>query len=127
MCSVQLAAQMLSGHDSKIRLSPAYDMWQLGILVYEALSEDSYWACHLSDDQILRALEDPETMLPHEEHPVQLEFVHKILQKLMHRDPAQRFNSAALIDQLDVDLATNVPTLNDPNHVRRQATQTLQG
>lgn len=110
--SVQLAPQMLSTHDTTIRLSPAYDMWQLGMLVYEALAQESYWPQGLLDQQILRALDNPSALLPHEERPVHLEFVHKILLKLMHRDPEHRFSSADLIIQLEHDLATSLPTLN---------------
>lgn len=111
---MQLASKMLSTHDTKIRLSPAYDMWQLGMLVYEALSQESYWPHRLLDQQwqILTTLENPSALLPHEERPVHLEFVHRILLKLMHRDPEHRFSSADLIVQLEHDLATSLPTLN---------------
>eukprot|EP00892_Ulva_mutabilis_P003216 jgi/Ulvmu1/12896/UM098_0084.1 len=109
----ELAKQMLSDQNSSVRLSQAYDMWQLGILVYEALADQPYWSSHMSDLAILHYMADPRNDLPHEQRPVSLDFVHQILKKLMHRDPEYRFSSADLIARLEQDLATaGVVTLN---------------
>jgi len=126
--NLQLAKEMLSSQTPTIKLSQAYDMWQLGILVYEAMAEQQYWPSHLSDHAILQKMTQSGQVLPHEDRPVRLDFVHKILRQLMHRDPLLRFNSADLIARLEQDLATaGVMTLNSSGEVRSQATRVLEG
>lgn len=114
MCMwMQLAEKMLTALGEKIHLSPAYDMWQLGILVYEVMTGSKYWPESMSDGDVLRAMADPRKPLPHEERPMGLDLVQKVMEHLMHRDPQERFSSADLIKRLEQDLATaGAVTLN---------------
>lgn len=109
----ELAEKMLTALGEKIHLSPAYDMWQLGILVYEVMTGSKYWPESMSDGDVLRAMADPRKPLPHEERPMGLDLVQKVMEHLMHRDPQERFSSADLIKRLEQDLATaGAVTLN---------------
>lgn len=110
---VQLAETLLTAMDGQIRLNSAYDMWNLGILVYETMTGQKYWPETMSDGDVLRAMADPRKPLPHEERPMGLDLVQKVMVLLMHRDPQQRFTSAGLIKRLEQDLATaGAVTLN---------------
>lgn len=110
---VQLADKMLTAPGEKIHLNPAYDMWQLGILVYEVMTGQKYWPESMTDDDVLRSMADPTKPLPHVTRPMGLDLVQKVMDKLLHRDPMKRFTSAELIKRLEQDLATaGAVTLN---------------
>lgn len=104
---------MLTALGEKIHLSPAYDMWQLGILVYEVMTGQKYWPESMTDGDVLRAMADPSKPLPHETRPMGLDLVQKVMVELMHRNPEKRFTSGGLIKRLEQDLATaGAVTLN---------------
>jgi serine/threonine protein kinase len=92
---------MMMPADEKIRLNPAYDMWILGVLVYEVLTGEPYWK-DLKNLQVLQIMADPRRPLPHEERPVAPMF-QKILARLLHRNPLQRMSSADTIKRLELE------------------------
>lgn len=84
---MQLAKQQMEGKPLKIL--PSFDVWQLGIMVYEAMA-GSYWAEGSKDAAILHALATESADLPHEMHPLELQNMNDMLRILMSREPAER-------------------------------------
>lgn len=118
---------MLTALGEKINLSPAYDMWQLGILVYEVMTGQKYWPESMSDAEVLRVMADARKPLPHEERPMGLDLVQKVMMRLMDRDPMNRFSSAELIKRLEQDLATAGAVTLNPGDVIEEPDLVIEG
>lgn len=114
-----------------VYLTRAGDMWLLGTLLYQVMTDTPYWPAHTSDAQILEVMADPSRKLPHERHPV-----HSLVQRiltgiddsgempgggnkggLLSRDPAHRLTADNLTKHLMDDMPTAQATIN-PGLVR---------
>lgn len=128
---MQLAPSMISHSVDDVHLSRAGDMWLLGTLLYQVMTDVPYWPSHASDAQILSIMDDPSQKLPHERKPV-MPLVQKILtgsgnsddallgsngRGLLCRDPANRMTADDLIKHLQNDLPTAQVTMN-PGPIR---------
>jgi hypothetical protein len=116
---VQLAADIQQKKD--VKLEPSFDMWQLGMLVYQLAVQEWPWArpywsqpldcCSaLPDAEILRRLVDyhqhpkskQRAQLPHEARPLQDGGLRVIVEKLLTPHPGERWSSEALRHHLDL-------------------------
>lgn len=97
--ALQLASGRLSGSPMIVRQS--YDMWQLGVFIYELSTGRPYWPSRMTDGQILHNLATPQARLPHESNPVSIDLVNRILGQLLTRDEGARLDAVALKALLD--------------------------
>ena len=109
---MQLACAVAAGRQAEI--TPAFDVWQLGLLVYEALSGCPYWTRHSNDSDILSTLQEPTAPLPHESNPVVTIVFQGLLARCLERDPAKRITAHELEAALRAEVSRDVPnrTLN---------------
>jgi serine/threonine protein kinase len=89
----------------------SYDMWQLGLLLYEVAQGEPYWPASMQDARILHTLATPTERLPHESRPLRTPEAHQMLTDLMKRDPAERMNAADFWKRLE-HFNTREHTLN---------------
>lgn len=123
---LQLANSLSSPHVEDVYLSRAGDMWLLGTMLYQVMTDAPYWPPHASDAQILEVMADPSKKLPHERNPVH-PLVQRILtgeddsgtshlgdsnRGLLTRDPARRLTADNLTKHLKDDMHTAQVTLN---------------
>lgn len=73
-----------------LRMDRPFDVWQLGILVYEIVQRRSYWRPDISEAELLHTLASSDVLLPHEVAPVRLDNVQGMLRLMLARDPADR-------------------------------------
>ena len=79
----------------------SYDMWQLGVFIYELSTGRPYWPNKMTDGQVLHNLATPQARLPHESNPVSIDLVNRILGQLLTRDEGARLDAVALKALLD--------------------------
>ena len=106
---VQVAGAVQDGTHAEIRHS--FDIWQLGMLIYEAHSGAPYWSRHPSDASILQCLLDPSAPLPHEVAPVSPDVFQKVLRATLTRDPAHRVTASQLEALLRAELTKEMPNV----------------
>jgi hypothetical protein len=122
-CSVQLAAQVKGREE--IRLQQSFDMWQLGMLVYQMASQPWPWAKPywlnpgsggaLSDDEILqmlitynRSADNPKrAKLPHERQPLEIESLRLVVDNLLTPTAEARWTSETLRLHLEMHATTS--------------------
>jgi hypothetical protein len=91
---VQVAEQVCAGQQVEITL--AFDMWQLGMLIYEVHAGRPYWSAESENDTIFKDLLDPSRPLPHMRRPVQQRVIQNILAGLMTRTAEDRMSAVRL-------------------------------
>ena len=98
----------------RAEITAAYDLWQVGMLMYEVHSGVSFWPAQLSDSAVLAALLDPQQPLPHEQRPLQHEALRDLVGQLLAREGTKRISAAHLEARLRTELEAAVPnqTLN---------------
>jgi hypothetical protein len=126
MC-MQFAREMLTPTCHKLPLTPAYDMWMLGMLVYEVVTGEPYWRESLSDSEILNILANPNEQLPHQQRPLE-GAVQKLVAQLMERNPAARISASDLHRQLHNNMqqlkGCMTVTAGDSNLIKRRVKRT---
>jgi serine/threonine protein kinase len=78
-----------------------YDMWQLGMLLYEAASGVPYWG-GLTDAAIGAVACAPDEPLPHERSPVTDAQLQAVLSSLLARDPLDRLSAKGARSMLEL-------------------------
>lgn len=73
-----------------LRMDRPFDVWQLGILVYEIVQRRPYWRPDISEAELLHTLASADVPLPHEVAPVRLDNVQGMLRLMLARDPTDR-------------------------------------
>lgn len=108
--------------DDKIKMQSSYDIWRLGILVYEVMSGERYWHDYMSNTEVLQALANPNAPLPHQERPVSHDIIQKVLVYMLARDPASRINANDLYTMMEEEVVTAsmVRTLNSNAPIHQQ-------
>jgi serine/threonine protein kinase len=86
-----------------------FDIWQLGMLIYEVHAGRPYWAAYDSDAAVLDVLLDPAAKLPHEVTPIQPVVFQKLLSKMMTRSVHDRLTAAQADAQLRAELTHEMP------------------
>lgn len=102
----ELANVMLQPSSTNIQLTAKYDMWQLGVMVYEVMTNQPYWAPDMKDSEVLNVMANPNMSLPHQQRPIPEPRVQAVIEKLLQRDPERRIDAASLKKSLVVDLGT---------------------
>jgi serine/threonine protein kinase len=123
---------MMDPNVDDVYLSRAGDMWLLGTLLYQVMTDQPYWPEDASDEEILSIMADPTKKLPHELKTV-MPLVQNVLEGsgeqgdnskgpkyggLLSRDPNRRMTADDLIKHLQDDMQTAQGTLN-PGPVRQ--------
>jgi hypothetical protein len=84
-----------------VAVESSYDMWQLGMFVYELSTRRPYWPQKMSDEQVLHILATEQMRLPHESNPVSIDLVQRIVKQLLTRTAEARLDAVALKALLD--------------------------
>jgi serine/threonine protein kinase len=124
---LQLAKARLEGKSVFVQFS--YDMWMLGVFVYELSTGEPYWPPRMTDGQVLHVLSEPSMRLPHESRPVSIDLVNRILKQLLTRDESTRLDSVALKALLDHEEETGTlsSTMNSTMNPVPQPNVVLEG
>jgi hypothetical protein len=85
---VQLSGPRMMNHP--LRIDRPFDIWQLGVLVYEIVQGQPYWKPGLSEAAVLHTLASKDMPLPHESSPLRLDNVQEMLCLLLARSPGDR-------------------------------------
>lgn len=101
---------MLDPSDENIPLTSKYDMWQLGVMVYEIMAFRPYWHPDLKDSRVLEMMANSSSPMPHESKPLGIPEVQAVIVQLLHRDPEQRLDAKSLHKCLVTELSTYVDT-----------------
>lgn len=119
---MQFAREMLLESEDEIKMQKSYDIWRLGILVYEVMTGESYWHDSLTDLDVLQVLANPTALLPHEERPVGREVMQKVLVHMLERNPDTRINATDLYTMMEEEVVTAsmVKTLNSNAPIHQQ-------
>jgi hypothetical protein len=80
----------------KAEITLAFDMWQLGMLIYEVHAGRPYWGVRAKAESIFKDLLDPARPLPHVRRPVQPRIIHNLVAGLMTRTAEDRMSAARL-------------------------------
>jgi hypothetical protein len=73
-----------------LKIERPFDVWQLGVLVYETVQGQAYWRENLSEAAILHILASKDMQLPHESNPLRLDNVQAMLGLMLARCPEDR-------------------------------------
>lgn len=108
--------------DGKIKMHSSYDIWRLGILVYEVMLGERYWPDSMSNTEVLQALANPKAPLPHQERPVSHDIIQKVLVHMLARDAESRINANDLYTMMEEEVVTAsmVKTLNSNAPIHQQ-------
>lgn len=109
--------------DDKVKMHSSYDIWRLGVLVYEVMAGESYWRPSMTDAEVLKVLANPSAVLPHEERPVAREVIQNVLVHMLARDPDSRINASDLYTMMEEEVitASMVRTLNNDGKIVHQS------
>lgn len=107
MPPLQLAKYMLDASSpNEVFLNQESDIWMLGIVVYQVLTNGPYWDATMSDKEVLEAMNDPYRKLPHERKPVN-NLAQQILAAMLCRNPSDRISVKTLIERLSTSFTTS--------------------
>lgn len=118
---VQLAGPRMM--NEPLRIDRPFDVWQLGVLVYETVQGHEYWRPNLSEAAILHILASKDMQLPHESNPLRLDNVQTMLGLMLARSPEERPKHDGLKEVLeDHDKSGTVGVWsNHPSHPNAHA------
>ena len=106
---VQLAPYVQSGQQAEIAFG--FDLWQLGMLIYEVHSGEPYWGRHGSDAAIFETLLDSGAALPHESRPIKPPVMQSVVARLLTRRAEVRLTAQQLEDVLATEVTSEMPNL----------------
>lgn len=113
---------MLTESEERVKMHSSYDIWRLGVLVYEVMSGERYWQDSMTDIEVLQVLSNPGAPLPHQERPVSREVIQSVLVRMLARDPQARINATELYTMMEEEVVTAsmVKTLNSNAPIHQQ-------
>jgi hypothetical protein len=97
---VQLAMKQMEA--AALHMRPSFDIWQLGVFVYEAV-KGPYWPENATEASILHKLATDSRPLPHEEYPADLGNVASMLKVWLLAVSAARVSASSCVCQCICD------------------------
>ena len=118
---VQLAAPRMM--NEPLRIDRPFDVWHLGVLVYETVQGQEFWRPNLSEAAILHILASKDMQLPHESNPLCLDNAQTMPRLMLARSPDERPKHDGLKEVLeDHDKSGTVGVWsNHPSHPNAHA------